>query len=113
MLTDIVKRGLLTARGVVGFWKANSKVVIVILLVIIVSISLIIPPNDIIQIRNYFNGKTELLLMRRRDAKSGKRACAIFSPAVLIFGLCTRKNVKLDHPAQIITCTIKHSCANF
>ena len=36
-----------------------------------------------------------------------------FSPAVLIFGLCTRKNVKLDHPAQIIACTIKHSCANF
>ena len=26
MLADIVKRGLLTARGVVGFWRANSKV---------------------------------------------------------------------------------------
>merc|ERR1712088_949772 len=25
MLNDIVKRGLLTARGVVGFWRANSK----------------------------------------------------------------------------------------
>ena len=36
-----------------------------------------------------------------------------FSPAVLIFGLCMRKNVKLAHPAQIIACTIKHSYANF
>ena len=26
MLADIVNRGLLTARGVVGFWRANSKV---------------------------------------------------------------------------------------
>ena len=33
MLTDIVKRGLLTARGVVGFWKANSKVVVIIIII--------------------------------------------------------------------------------
>ena len=42
MLTDIVKRGLLTARGVVGFWQANSKVVIVIVVVIFVLIVVII-----------------------------------------------------------------------
>ena len=36
MLTDIVKRGLLTARGVVGFWQANSKVFIVIILIVVI-----------------------------------------------------------------------------
>ena len=38
MLNDIVKRGLLTARGVVGFWRANSKVVIIAIIIIIVII---------------------------------------------------------------------------
>ena len=42
MLTDIVKRGLLTARGVVGFWKANSKVVVVIIIFILMILNVII-----------------------------------------------------------------------
>ena len=42
MLTDIVKRGLLTARGVVGFWQANSKVVIVIVIAVFIAIITII-----------------------------------------------------------------------
>ena len=41
MLNDIVKRGLLTARGVVGFWRANSKVVIIAIIIIIIIIAFV------------------------------------------------------------------------
>ena len=42
MLNDIVKRGLLTARGVVGFWRANSKVVIIAIIIIIAFVFFIV-----------------------------------------------------------------------
>ena len=46
MLNDIVKRGLLTARGVVGFWRANSKVVIVAFVFFIVIIIVLLQANS-------------------------------------------------------------------
>ena len=51
-----------------------------------------------------------------RDAKSGKlgkRACAKFFPSCAKFWAVYVQNIKLAHPAQIIACTIKQSCANF
>ena len=46
----------------------------------------------------------------QKVASVASGACAIFFPSCANFWAVY---AQLDHPAQIIACTIKHSCANF